>query len=216
MTGAQLREASGLLWDHWQQGRRLTALPPEIRPLTRDEGYAIQAQLESRSSPPLLGWKIAATSTAGQAHIGVDGPLAGRLLRERGFDSGAVVPFGSNHMRVAEAEFAFRMAIDLPPREKAYPVDEIMSAVAALHPSIEIPDSRFDDFARVGAAQLIADNACAHYFVLGPAAPGSWREVDLAALRVTGTVVRRAANDPGRARGGREEPVCLTNEGRGS
>ena len=36
----------------------------------------------------LFGWKIAATSRAGQQHINVDGPLAGRLLADRAFESG--------------------------------------------------------------------------------------------------------------------------------
>jgi 2-keto-4-pentenoate hydratase len=140
----------------------------------------------------LYGWKIAATSKAGQAHINVDGPLAGRLLRERVFGPGAVIPFGANHMRVVEAEFAFRMAADLAPLERAYLKDEVMAAVATLHPAIEIPDSRFDDFRAVGAAQLIADNACAHYFVLGPATDADWRSMNLAEHPVSGTVAGKA------------------------
>jgi 2-keto-4-pentenoate hydratase len=34
--------------------------------------------------------------------------------------------------------------------------------------------------------QLIADNACAHYFVLGAAAPEIWRSLDLAQYGVRG------------------------------
>ena len=188
MSEQQWDDAEHILWTHWHEGRRLAALPEPVRPKTREQGYAIQAALERRTASPLFGWKIAATSKAGQAHIAVDGPLAGRLLRERVYEPGAAVPFGANHMRVAEAEFAFRMASDLPPRETPYGVDEVLAAVAALHPSIELPDSRFDDFTLVGAAQLIADNACGHYFVLGPAAPDAWRDVDLAAHRVVGRV----------------------------
>ncbi|OYX65958.1 MAG: hypothetical protein B7Y95_23925, partial [Rhizobiales bacterium 32-66-11] len=41
---------------------------------------SIQARLAAHSAAPPFGWKIAATSREGQAHIGVDGPLAGRLL----------------------------------------------------------------------------------------------------------------------------------------
>jgi 2-keto-4-pentenoate hydratase len=189
MNGPAQQQAADLLWRHWTGGTRLDQLPSAVRPSSRAEGYAVQALLESRSREALFGWKVAATSKAGQAHIAVDGPLAGRLLRERAFDSGATVPFGANHMRVAEAEFAFRMARDLPPRPAAYSVDEVLAAVATLHPAIELPDSRFNDFTTVGAAQLIADNACAHYFVLGPPATAEWRAVDLAAHVVTGEVV---------------------------
>lgn len=168
-------------------------LPPDLRPRTREEGYAIQATLEARSRAPLFGWKIAATSKAGQTHINVDGPLAGRLLAERILEPEAEVPFGANSMRVAEAEFAFRMGADLPPRATPYAVDDVLSAVATLHPGIEIPDSRYDDFTNVGAAQLIADNACAHYYVLGPATTADWRSMDLVEHPVTATVGGRPA-----------------------
>jgi len=187
-TDDAVQAASDLLWQHWRDGARLMTLPEAIRPTSREAGYAIQARLERRTQSPLFGWKIAATSQAGQRHIAVDGPLAGRLLGEYAHETGARLPFGRNHMRVAEAEFAFRMAVDLAPRAEPYSVDEALNAVATLHPAIEIPDSRFDDFTIVGAPQLIADNACAHHFVLGPAAPPQWRAIDLAGHHVTARV----------------------------
>jgi 2-keto-4-pentenoate hydratase len=187
-AGPQLQAASDLLWDRWQRRECVRELPEPMRPSTREAGYAIQALLERRSVFPLFGWKIAATSKAGQAHIAVEGPMAGRLLRERVRESGGRIPFAGNHMRVAEAEFAFRMSADLLPRRAAYQVADVLSAVATLHPAIEVPDSRYEDFTRVGAPQLIADNACADYFVLGPAAPANWRSIDLARHRVSGRV----------------------------
>ena len=204
----ETRTASELLWDCWHQGRRIASIPEDIRPRTREDGYAVQARLEERSAAPLFGWKIAATSTAGQAHINVTGPLAGRLLRERTFESGAALTFGVNHMRVAEAEFAFRMGRDLPPREARYSVAEVLEAVATLHPAIEVPDSRFDDFTIVGAPQLIADNACAHQFVLGPATTADWRSIDLEEHVVTGTVEGRPSSE--------RQDTTLTREGKGA
>jgi 2-keto-4-pentenoate hydratase len=187
-TDEDLRTAADLLWRLWQAGERVAALPESVRPATRNEGYLVQAHLQARSGEPLFGWKIAATSRAGQAHIAVDGPLAGRLLRERAVDSGEALPFGANHMRVAEAEFAFRMGRPLGPRADPYAVDEVLAAVDTLHPAIEVPDSRYDDFTIVGAPQLIADNACAHLFILGPATRASWRDIDLSRHAVSGTV----------------------------
>jgi 2-keto-4-pentenoate hydratase len=191
LTEEQAEAAAALIWRHWREGRRMASLPESLRPATRAEGYAIQARLERRSALPLFGWKIAATSAAGQRHIGVDGPLAGRLIAEQVFEAGAELPFGANAMRVAEAEFAFRMGRALPPRAEAYGVAEAMDAVAALHLAIEVPDSRFEDFAAVGAAQLIADDACAHQLVLGPPVAADWRALDLAAHRVRGAVAGR-------------------------
>ncbi|MEO8628406.1 MAG: fumarylacetoacetate hydrolase family protein [Betaproteobacteria bacterium] len=188
LTAEQIRAASELLWNAWQRGHTLDALPSAQRPATRAEGYAIQALLERRSGEPLFGWKIAATSTAGQTHIGVDGPIAGRLLAERAVHDNGILPFGANHMRVVEAEFAFRMAHDLPPLATPYTVEQVLAAVGTLHPAIEVPDSRYQNFPKVGAPQLIADNACAHQFVLGTAAAAPWRSYDLVEHAVVGTV----------------------------
>jgi 2-keto-4-pentenoate hydratase len=184
LTAAE--QASQLLIGHWREGTTLAALPQDVRPKTRAEAYRVQSLIEALSTKPLFGWKIAATSLAGQKHIAVDGPLAGRLLAEMVHADGAALNFGANRMRVAEAEFAFRMARDLEPREKPYGQDEVVDAVSALHVAIEVPDSRYTDFTQVGAAQLIADNSCGHQFVLGPEAPPSWRKLDLARERVTG------------------------------
>lgn len=189
MTPQSAREAAALLWTHWREGRRLPALPDAIRPVTREDGYAIQAALAEVSGRTQFGWKIAATSSAGQAHIGVDGPLAGRLLNGQIDQSGDQVALGTTQMRVGEPEFAFRMGGDLPPRAQPYTVDEVMAAVGALHTAIEVPDSRYDDFVKVGGAQIIADNACAHRFVLGPATTCDWRAIKLSEHPVHAEVV---------------------------
>ncbi len=183
--------ASALLWRHWQEGEVLDELPPDLMPETRAEGYAIQAFLERYSSQPRVGWKIAATSTAGQKHINVDGPLAGRLLVERLHEDGARVSIKGNRMRVCEPEFAFRLAEDVPPRKAPYSVAEAMAKVADLHLTIELPDSRFADFTRVGGPSLIADNACGGDLVVGARVVADWRDIDLAAQKVVGRVVGR-------------------------
>jgi 2-keto-4-pentenoate hydratase len=194
-TAAELQAASDFLFELWRTGGVTDGLPADLKPGSRPEAYAVQALIEKRSARPLFGWKIAATSKAGQAHIGIGGPIAGRLLAERAFDGGASLVFGANRMRVAEAEFAFRFARDLPPRTVPYRVDEVLDAVGSLHPAIEIPDSRYADFVHAGEFQLIADNACAHEFVLGPAAPANWRGYDLALHPVRATVVGKLERD---------------------
>ena len=176
-----MQAACALLVRHWSEGTQLDALPPEQRAADRAEAYRVQAWIEGFSRLPLYGWKIAATSLAGQRHIGVDGPLAGRLLAERVIEDGGACPLAGNLMKVAELEFAFRMGDDLAPRADPYTQEEVLAHVASLHPAIELPDSRFEDFEHAGLAQLVADNACAHRFVLGPAADADWRALDLAA-----------------------------------
>jgi 2-keto-4-pentenoate hydratase len=175
----QIEAASRRLHDHWRAGTKIGALEDSIRPRNRADAYAIQAELERTSREKLFGWKIAATSEAGQRHINVAGPLAGRILAETVLPDGSAAIMAGNEMRVAEPEFAFRMGKDLPPRATPFSVAEVLDAVATLHPAIEIPDSRFADFVSAGEAQLIADNACAHLFVLGAATTADWRARDL-------------------------------------
>jgi 2-keto-4-pentenoate hydratase len=179
MDGNQIAAASRTLNNHWRGGTKFGGLETAQRPRDRAEGYAIQGAIEGTSSKPLFGWKIAATSEAGQKHINVEGPMAGRLLAETVIADGGVASMSGNEMRVGEPEFCFRMASDLPPRANPYSVQEVLDAVGALHPAIEIPDSRFADFVSAGAPQIIADNACAHLFVLGPPTGANWRGLDL-------------------------------------
>ena len=185
LNNQQIGKAASLLWPCWSDLRRIDSLPPACRPGSRAEGYAIQSEVARLSGQRVLGWKIAATSAAGQKHIHVDGPMAGRLLEHKVLADGAVVSLAGNVMKVGEAEFAFRMARALPTRPRSYDVGEVMDVVESLHPAIEIPDTRFTDCTAVGAAQLIADHACAAWFVLGPATTAPWRERDLIAHRVT-------------------------------
>lgn len=183
--------AATLIASHIREGTRMETLPASCLPASRAEGYQIQAEVVRQLGERGVGWKIAATSVAGQKHINVDGPLAGRLLANRVFaaDSDAAngIDLRRNLMRVAEAEFTFRMAQPLPPRAArgTYGVDEVMAAVGTMHLAIEIPDSRFNDFVSVGAPSLIADLSCASWWVVGPAVAAEWRHLDLSRHEVT-------------------------------
>jgi 2-keto-4-pentenoate hydratase len=180
----QAGDAAAILWQNWQQRTRIDELPPDCRPRDRAAGYSAQKDIVRVSGQDVVGWKIAATSAAGQKHIGVDGPLAGPLLANRVLADGATVPLDGNIMMVAEAEFAFKFARALPGRTNSYTQAEVLTAVESLHPAIEVPDSRYNDFVKVGAPQLIADTACADWFVLGAPTTAAWRSRDLVAHAV--------------------------------
>jgi 2-keto-4-pentenoate hydratase len=116
----QIAAASKTLHDHWRASTKFAGLETSLRPGDRREAYAIQAALENHSTQGLFGWKIAATSEAGQKHINVDGPMAGRIFSETVIPDGGTASMMGNEMRVGEPEFAFRMARDLPPRSSPY------------------------------------------------------------------------------------------------
>src|SRR3954454_13314733 len=118
----QIAAAAQTLHEHWRAGTKLAVLDEPQCPRNRAEGYAIQAAIEKYSTTHLFGWKIAATSEAGQKHINVDGPMAGRILAETVIADGGTASMAGNEMRVAEPEFAFRMRADLPARSTPYTV----------------------------------------------------------------------------------------------
>ena len=187
--------AAEFVWQLWQGGDVAVDFPSSLKPSSREQGYAIQAELDHLSGNTRAGWKIAATSAAGQRHIGVDGPLAGRIFAARLLAPGAETSLAANRMRVVEPEFAFRLGRTLQPRRMPYTTNEVFAAVESLHLALELPDSRFSDFASVGGPALIADNACAHELVLGPAVSASWRALDLSRHVVVAHVARRYSRD---------------------
>jgi len=176
--------ASQLLCASWQEGRHINALPAECRPRTRAQAYAVQAEWPGRLGHALAGWKIAATSVAGQNHIRVSGPLAGPVFAHRVHADGAVIALTHNRMRVAECEIVFRFARALAPRAGGYDRADVLAAVASVHPGLEAPDSRFIDFERAGEAQLIADCACTNDMVVGASMPADERMDTLKQLQV--------------------------------
>jgi 2-keto-4-pentenoate hydratase len=196
MDQSHIAQAADFLWRTRIEQRRIEALPDHLRPRSLSEGYAIQDAMVDSAAQPVAGWKIAATSKAGQAHIGVTEPLAGRLFKNFILADGARLPAAPLHMKVMEAEFAFRMARDLPPRSAAYEQADVCDAVTALHLAIEVPDARFERFAEIGPAQIVADDAFASWFLLG-AQVHDWRRLDLPTQRVravnNGTVAAEGA-----------------------
>ncbi len=133
--------------------------------LTVAHAYAIQdalrAELERRGERP-IGWKLGATSPAGQAVMGVTEPACGFLFPRR-YASGAEVPVSDFVSLGVEAEVAFRMRATL-----AGPGVTAASAAPAVEgaaPALELPDFMFSGTPRV--ADFVANSVLARAIVLG-------------------------------------------------
>lgn len=179
--------AATVLATHWRQGKHLQALPPDCQPINRAQGYAVQALWPAHVGP-VGGWKIAATSVAGQRHIGVGGPLVGPVFAHRVVTQASAVSLVNNRMRVAECEIVFRFRQALTARTEGWSLHDVLAAVESVHPGIEVPDSRFLAFETAGEAQLLADCACANDMVLGHGLALDERVHTLAALQVRASV----------------------------
>ena len=194
ISKSKKKRASSLIWEAWQNGHALKDFPEDLAPSNRLEAYQIQMEYAGLSSKPIFGWKIAATSEAGQKHIGVSAPIAGLLLHENTYTSGSKLIFENNRMAVAEPEFAFSMGKRLQPKQGLYTENEVLEAIDKLHLAIELPNSRFEHFEKVGENKLIVDNACAHHFIIGNEVEFNWKETDLAKQKVTISTSRSTKN----------------------
>lgn len=179
MTTQEIGRAAAELWQAWSSGRPLDALAPDLRPGDLDEGYAIQRALDELAGPA-AGWKIAATSKAGQDHLGATGPMVGRLYERQRREPGSALSVSAMRMRSAEPEFAFVLASDLAPGIELPGLEDVLAAIGSLVLAIEVPDSRFSDFTQAGVPSLAADAMCGGYFITGPVIT-DWRSLDLAA-----------------------------------
>ncbi|WP_149535792.1 2-keto-4-pentenoate hydratase [Siccirubricoccus phaeus] len=85
-----------------------------------------------------------------------------------------------------ETEVAFRLARPLPARATPYNREEVLDAVAAAFPVMEMVESRYQDPRAVNPLEAMADNVAHAGLVFGADVP-NWRSLDLPNLAVKQT-----------------------------
>ena len=166
MNNKTLNELSKVIWDAINNERKINLIPKNNLPLSRDFAYKIQSNYINHTKYKHIGYKIAATSSNGQKHIKVSAPISGHLFEHNLFKTNTSIRYKKNSiMRVAEPEIAFKISKNI--KKNKYTVRNILSVVDAVYPAIELPDTRFQTFKKAGEFLLIADNACANYFIIG-------------------------------------------------
>jgi 2-keto-4-pentenoate hydratase len=162
---------AGLLVAARQSGAGIAALAlaPALVPATADEAYAVQ-DIVAPQLGRVAGWKVGAPAPGAEPNCA---PLFADLMAA----SPARWPAWRFPLGGIEAEIAFRFGSDLPPRAAPYREDEVWQAVATLHPSIELVQSRFADFRAADKLALLADFGSNGAFCHGPGL-GDWRHVD--------------------------------------
>ncbi len=150
--------------------RQVSGIPEELKPADTAGAYALQAAVTGHWANQLggfAGYKIACTSEIPQRQLGIHEPYYGRLFHSTVYDSPVELEADGFFMRVIESEFGFQMARDLP-GGIVYTQDDMAAAVAGVVPAIEIVDSRYTDWEKVGAHSLIIDNAVHGAWLKGP------------------------------------------------
>lgn len=180
MNGAreqQLTLIADTLLDARREARPLMSLPPEMVPETMDDVYAVQDLLAAPFGE-IGGWKIGAP-TPEATPMFAPMPLAWMA------PSGSVLSGNHWRYRGLEAEIAFLIGQDLPPRPKRpYTREEVLDAMASCHPAIEVLETAFEDPTAVSREAMLADLQMHGGFIYGPAV-ADWRHVDFSHVKVT-------------------------------
>ena len=179
MTGqreAQLLSATNLLLDARRTVQPLADLPPEVAPATLDESYFIQDQL-IQSFGTVGGWKVGPPAADGSLMFA---PMPQAWMAP----NAATLSAAAHRFRGIEAEVAFLLGADLPPRVEPYLLDEVRAVIASCHPAIEVLESGLTDPTAAPKLSMIADLQMHGGFVYGPA-KASWQIIDFATETVT-------------------------------
>jgi 2-keto-4-pentenoate hydratase len=161
-----------------RDGPPLHELPPNCRPRSDSDAYAIQEAVVRQLGETIGGWKVGAASAASAAFCA---PIWVKMIRS------SPASYDARELRLIgiEAELAFRLDRDLPPRAAVYDRAEV-AAGATLHPVIEVVDSRYADFRSLDRLSILADNFANGGLVYGAAVP-DWEKLDLGNTRITVT-----------------------------
>jgi 2-keto-4-pentenoate hydratase len=171
MTGErekELMQAAALLLDARRTNTPIDDLPAALRPVTLDEAYFVQDRL-ALAYGKIGGWKVGAP-TAEATPMFAPMPLAWIVSNDAELG-------GRHRFRGLEAEIAFLMGKDLPPRGTPYSRDEVIAAIASCHPAIEVIESGLTDPLKAEKLSMIADLQMHGAFVYG-AAVANWKTID--------------------------------------
>jgi 2-keto-4-pentenoate hydratase len=186
----RIERAGAWLFEAHRARATFAPLPEELAPRDKSDAYAIQSEFAGMRAATLgqvTGYKIALTTPAMRAMVGVDDSIAGCMLDKtilRHRPNAVARVRAADYVRlIVEFELGFEMAEDLPAIGAPYDRKRVAQAVASVMPALELADDRNADYKALPAnpLMLIADNAWNEGAVLG-APVRQWQGVDLAAL----------------------------------
>jgi 2-keto-4-pentenoate hydratase len=171
--GARLMEAANLLLDARRSGEPIVDLPAALQPVDLAEAYFVQDAM-AEAFGPVGGWKIGAATAEATP---VFAPMPKMWIAAGGAE---LVDSPGSHAwryRGLEAEIAFLIGEDLPPRATPYSREEVMAAIASCHPAIEVLESGLVDPVAATKMSASADMQIHGGFVYG-AAYADWKTID--------------------------------------
>lgn len=192
----ELASAAELLLEARRTATPFADLPAALAPVSLEEACFVQdamyRALEPEAAQGPRGWKVGASAPEAT-------PLFGPMISAWIRDSPAHLDEPRHRLRGLEAEIAFLIGKDLPPRTVPYSREEVVDAIASCHPAIEELEAGLTVPSQAARFSMIGDLQMHGGFIHGPAVPG-WQQIDFAnesvTLAVDGSVkVERTASN---------------------
>ncbi len=198
MTPDQIERAAAALVAA-RKGSAIAALPADAVPQSEADSYQVQDAVIRKLGETIGGWKVGISP--------VGGHFAAPIYASTVHPSPASLPARGFKIIGIECEIGFRFNKALPARPQPYSRDEVLAA-ASLHPTIEVVDSRYQDFRAIDRLLVLADNFSNGGLVYGAAASG-WEGMDLAHPPITVTADGKPFADCTGLRAGTPIDLCV-------
>ncbi len=174
-------------------------------PIGDAEAYSLQTKVLNRLGSVSNAWKVGSTSPEAQSKLGTSQPGAARVPDRYRFQSGDDVSVFEAHDLWIESEFALRLGVGLPPRNKEYDRSEIMKAIDGVAPSLEVVGSRLMEGITHGGRYWVTADGGANVALITGAIVEEWQKFDLPnqnirlyknCIEVASGLGRKALGDP--------------------
>lgn len=173
-------EAADLLLNARRTATPIDDLPADLKPTTLEEAYSIQ-DLIAEAYGEVGGWKVGAPTPEATP---IFAPMP-RVWIAAGSSTLSGITWRYHGL---EAEIAFLLGDDLPPRATPYTMEEVVAAIASCHPIIEVIESGLSEPTLPEVRMsMLADLQMHGGFIYGPAY-ADWRAIDFSEESVTLTV----------------------------
>ena len=172
MDISKINKAAKILYNSRINLKRIKKLPEDCIPQSFEEAYDIQDEfinkyLKIDNKNSLIGKKIGCTNKAAQAQLNVNESFFGNMFSKNISKSKCTINSENYFSPFVEPEFSFLMKDELDIIKAPYKPEIVYESISAVLPSIELVDSRFEDWTVVGVKNLIADNAVHAHWIYG-------------------------------------------------
>ena len=148
-------------------------VPAGDAPASTDEAYAVQDSVAEvlwrQAGDAICAWKTGGPNAEAT-------PVAAPIPQSKLFRSPVALQGKDFNVIGIEAELAYSLAHDLPPRATPYTEADVVAAIDSIHAAIEVCDSRLRNWRTADPLSKLADNQMNGALVVGDGL-GDWQRV---------------------------------------